>query len=96
MRFTILLILTVLLSGCKNESAVGIIGDSAKESINVIVANKPECKDVGLACNSQIDSVVASCNLQKESIDKDRIRWQWAFWGLLSIIAVYFGKRVLK
>lgn len=96
MRFTILLILTVWLSGCHNKSTTGVIGNSAKESVNVIVANKPECKDVGMVCNSQIDSVVASCDTEKQSIEKDRDKWKWAFWGLCALILVYVGKKVLK
>lgn len=96
-HFTILLILTVLLNGCaKDSTPTNTVADSAKESINTIVANKPECKDVGDVCNSQIDSINAVCNLELDDLNKDIVKWKWSFWGLLMVLGVYIIKRVLK
>lgn len=94
-RFTILLVLAVLLSGCKTESVTTGVANSAKESINTIVVTKPECKDVGNVCNSQIDSIVASCDLEISNINKDLIKWKWSFFGLLMVMCAYIIKRIL-
>lgn len=96
-HFTILLILTILLNGCAKEvKPTDAVSNSAKESVNAIVALKPECKDVGNVCNSQIDSITATCNLELDDLNKDIFKWKWSFWGLLMVIGVYIIKRVLK
>lgn len=95
--FTILLILTVLLNGCARATKpVESVSNSAKESVSAIVAIKPECKDVGAVCNSHIDSVVATCNLEVESLNKDVIKWKWAFLGLVSVLVMFLVKRVVR
>lgn len=96
MRFAILLILTVLLNGCAKTNPSDTVANSAKESVNAIVAVKPECKDVGEVCNSQIDSITAMCNLELDDLNKDVIKWKWSFFGLLIVLGVYLIKRVLK
>ena len=96
-KFTILLILTVLLSGCaKTPKPVESVSESAKESISALVAVKPECKDVGAVCKSHIDSVVATCDLEVENLNKDVIKWKWAFWGLISVLGVFLIKRAVR
>lgn len=95
-RLIIPLILVILMSGCaKNNTPTNVVGNSAKESVSAIVAVKPECKDVGDVCNSQIDSILATCNLELDDLNKDVVRWKWAFWGLLMTLAVYVAKRIL-
>lgn len=60
--FIVILLIGSLLSGCaKSAPVTATVADSAKTTISTIVQNKPECKDVGDACNSQIDVVKASC-----------------------------------
>lgn len=94
MRFTVLLILTVLLSGCSKTTPTDIIGNAAKESINTIIANKPACKDVGVACNKQIDAVISSCDDAKKVITEQKIRWKMSFWGLLIVVCAYIIRRL--
>lgn len=60
--FLVILLIGSLLTGCaKTTPVTTTVGDSAKTTVSTIVKNKPECKDVGEACNSQIDAVVATC-----------------------------------
>ena len=94
--FISLLLLVCLLGCSKQNTPTNVVADSAKESITTIVAAKPECKDVGSVCNSQIESITATCNLQIDNVTKDKIKWQWSFWGLLIVIVVYIIKKVLK
>lgn len=92
-----LLVLLLLLTGCAKEvRPTDMVANSAKESVNAIVAIKPVCKDVGDVCNSQIDSVTATCNLELDDLNKDVIKWKWSFFGLLMVIGVYIIKRILK
>ena len=89
--------LGLILSGCASEKpASHQVADSAKESIQTIVANKPECKDVGKVCESQIDSIIASCDLGFEKLTQEKIKWKWAFIGLAMVIGVYVSKKILK
>ena len=95
-RFAILVVLVGILCGCaKVNTPTNTVADSAKESINVIIKEKPECKDVGEVCNSQIDSIVATCNLELDDLNKDVVKWKWSFWGLLVVLGVYVLKRIL-
>lgn len=85
------------LFGCaKQTTPTETVASSAKESITALVAAKPECKDVGNVCNSQIESIVASCDLEVSNINKDLIKWKWSFWGLLIVVAAYLIKKILK
>ena len=93
-KFTFLLILTVLLNGCAKSSSTDVVGDAAKESINAIVENKPECKSVGVACNKQIDAVISSCNGEKSVITEQKVRWKYSFFALLMVMVVYIVKRL--
>lgn len=69
--FIIILLVVGLLSGCaKTTSVTETVADSAKITITTIVKNKPECKDVGNACNAQIDAVKATCE-QEIKIEKN-------------------------
>ena len=95
--WTLILFMIVCLFGCaKQTTPTETVANSAKESITALVAAKPECKDVGNVCNSQIESIVASCDLEVSSINKDLIKWKWSFWGLLIVVAAYLIKKILK
>lgn len=91
-----LLFFAMLLGCAKQNTPTETVANSAKESITTLVAAKPECKDVGNVCNSQIESIVASCDLEISNINKDLIKWKWSFWGLLAVIGVYLIKKILK
>lgn len=91
------LLFFAMLLGCAKQTApTETVANSAKESISTIVAAKPECKDVGTVCNSQIDSIVASYELEVSNINKDLMKWKWSFWGLLVVIGAYLVKRILR
>lgn len=101
MRFTNLLILTVLLSGCvKEQTATETIADSAKEQVLAIYNGLPkECqtdfnKKQTATAQKAIDAIVQSCNDQKEVITQEKIRWKWSFIGLLIVICAYIIKRL--
>lgn len=69
--FLLVLLIGTLLTGCaKTTPVTETVADSAKTTITTIVKNKPECKDVGDACNAQIDTVKATCE-QEIKIEKN-------------------------
>lgn len=95
--FLVCLLLLLSLIGCaKQNTPTNTVADSAKESINTIVAAKPECKDVGTVCNTQIESITATCDLEISNINKDLVKWKWSFFGLLITVIAYIIKKVLK
>lgn len=99
--FIVILLILSLLSGCtKTIPVTETVADSAKTTISTIVQNKPECKDVGDACNSQIDVVKASCEQEM----KIQIRDSWkrglklgaGFASFCLIIGYLMIKRLFK
>ena len=92
--FGYLLLLCCILCACSG-STNNVVSDAAKETINTIVANKPTCKDVGLACNKQIDAITASYEDQKKIITQEKIRWKYSFFGLLLVIGLWIVKRII-
>lgn len=101
MRFTILLILTVLISGCA-KTVTQTITESALQQVNNIEQTiAPECKTI--AVTSQINTLrdtikaqLSTCELEKQKITADKIRWETTAVLLMIIIAVYFGSRFMK
>lgn len=93
----VILLLVICLFGCsKTATPTDVVADNAKETINTIVANKPECKDVGAACNQQIEAVRASCTLQTDKITEEKIKWKISFWTLVGVIVIYLIKKIMK
>ena len=101
MRFTILLILTVLISGCA-KTATQTITESALQQVNAIEqAIAPECKTT--AVTSQINTLrdtiktqLSTCELEKQKITADKIRWETTAVLLMIIIAVYISSKILR
>lgn len=80
-----LLIFFIIIFGltacCAKNQPVQSVVDSAKETIDVIVKDRGECKDVGEACKEQIDKVEQVCNIAIE--EKEESAWNRGFmWGL--------------
>lgn len=101
MRFTILLILTVLISGCA-KTATQTITESALQQVNNIEQSiTPECKTIAVASQintlrDTIKSQLSACELEKQKITADKIRWETTAVLLMIIIAVYVASRFMK
>lgn len=91
--FLVIFLVMSLLSGCtKTAPVTTTVGDSAKTTVSTIVKNKPECKDVGEACNSQIDVVVASCQQElslKIKETRERSLKEGAGFATIGLILLY-------
>lgn len=102
---TILIILLVwflcMLTGCASKSEVVTnTAEAAKETITVAIKQKPECADVGEACNSQIDAVVATCEQEmklKIKETRERSLKEGAGFATIGIILLWIVmKRLFK
>ena len=101
MRFSILLILAVLISGCA-KTATQTITESAIQQVNNIEQTiTPECRTI--AITSQINTLrdtiktqLSACELEKQKITADKIRWEITAVLLMIIIAVYMSGRFMK
>lgn len=99
--FIVILLILSLLSGCtKTIPVTETVADSAKTTISTIVQNKPECKDVGDACNAQIDAVKATCE-QEIKIEKNdswkRGLKEGALGATIALVLLWFVlKRLFK
>lgn len=97
----IVIFLIISLTGCaKTAPVTNTVADSAKTTISTIVQNKPECKDVGDACNSQIDVVKASCEqemkIQTHDSWKRGLKQGAGFASFCLIIGYLMIKRLFK
>ena len=99
--FLAILLVASLLSGCtKTIPITETVADSAKTTISTIVQNKPECKNIGDACNSQIDVVKASCEqemkIQTHDSWKRGLKQGAGFASFCLIIGYLMIKRLFK
>lgn len=101
--YLILGLLLISLVACsKTPVASDTIADSASSAVAVIGQTLPkECQTAVvqtqlLGVQTQIKAITSACATEKEAITQEKVRWQWAFWGLLAVIGIYVAKRVLK
>ena len=102
-HFTILLILTVLLSGCaKEQPASHVAAQEAIETIGVLYQTLPsECKTkttdflVTMAQNkaAKCDS---ECVKEKAKLEREKLKWKGVSGLLALVIIVYAVKRFLR
>ncbi len=100
-KFTLLLLFTILLTGCAGQTdPVETVADSAHQTIASIRESLPaECKTKAIeqqlnTADSTVDAVVSTCDMQKEALTQEKIRWQWSFIGLLIVVCAYIIKRL--
>lgn len=101
-HFTILAILTVLLSGCVREKPTyETVADNAVDIITAIEQGLPtECKtdtnkllfNVG---RKEISNVKTACDERVDKITRDKLKWKLSFWALVGVVAAYIAKKVL-
>ena len=99
--FIVILLVCSLLSACtKTTPVTETVADSAKTTISTIVKNKPECKDVGDACNAQIDAVKVTCEqeikLEKNNSWKRGLKQGGGFTAIGLVLLWLVIKRLFK
>lgn len=92
-----------ILTGCvKNVDPVDTIATAAHQQIIAIRESlPPECNTSVIdkqlnAHDATVDSIVSTCESQKSALDSERLRWKWAFIGLVVGIGLYFAIKILR
>ena len=93
-----IILLILCLMGCA-KTATETAADAALQQVDAVEHQiKKECptakidKDMD-ALRASIKSELATCELQRAKVESDKVKWQVAFFSLLVIIGVWFGKR---
>lgn len=74
----ILIIIALFLGACSEKNKnVSSITNSSKNVIEHVIKAKPECKEVGVVCNEQIDVVNQIC--QNEIKEERSTSWREGF-----------------
>ena len=83
----ILIITTIFLGACSQKNKnVSSITNTSKNVIEHIVKEKPECKEVSVICNEQIDVINSIC--QTEIKEERSSSWREGFLtGIASLFA---------
>lgn len=102
MRCFGLFFLCFILCSCGGQSTSGELANLATNSVIALEKTLPtECATDGIkaqitAIKTQITAIDQACEIEKDQIRHDKVKWQTAFWGLLAIVAFFGIKKVLK
>lgn len=103
MRFAILLISIFLISACSRTTPVSDeIANGAIDATNGLEQQlPPECKTSAITTQlavikTQIRTITNACQTEKDVITEQKRKYQWAFFGLLTIVGMFITKKVLK
>ena len=94
----IFLAFILLLCGC-TKTATETATDAALQQVDAVEQQiKKQCPEAKIdksmdALRSSINSQLATCELQRAKIESDKVKWQVAFFGLLLVVGVWFGKK---
>lgn len=90
-KIVMVIIFSLVLFGCVRQNPnVSTAVNSAHATIDAVVKDKPECKDVGSICKKQIDTINDICN-QEIKNEKDK-SWNNGFvWGTVSLFIFLLG-----
>ena len=99
-NITICFVCVMLLNGCA-KTASETATDAALIQVDVVEQSiKKQCpqakidKDID-ALRADIKSQLRTCEAEQARIQADKVKWEFAFFALLVIIAVWFGKKFI-
>lgn len=97
------LVVILLLCGCSRDVPVSeTIAENAINALNAIEQGlSVECKTDSVITNfviakGEVRNVRKACELEKEKINQERLKWMWGFWGLLIAVGGYIIRKILK
>lgn len=97
-----LCILPFVLLGCAKQSVTNDIITNAENSVQTLEKTlTADCKTEGVlsqlyGLKMQINSIRTSCQTEKDIITDEKLRWKWAFFGLLAMIGAYIARKLIK
>ena len=96
------ILLSLILCGCAKTSTVSEnLTINAINSATVLEQSLPkECATSAIKTQidnlkSQITQISQACDLEKNEIQHEKIKWKTAFFGLLLVIAVFITRKLL-
>ena len=102
-QFTILAILSVLLVGCaKTKPITETIAENAINATTVLEKTLADtCKTEPITTQiavikSEIRAMKSACDIEKDQITQEKLKWQWSFWALAVVVGAYLARKVLK
>ena len=93
-----IILLILCLVGCA-KTATETATDAALQQVDAVEHQiKKECPQAKIdkdmdALRTSIKSQLATCELQRAKVESDKVKWQVAFFSLLIIVGVWFGKK---
>lgn len=90
----------LLLCGCA-KTATETAADAALQQVAAVEQQiKKECPTAQIdksmdALRSSINSQLATCELQRAKVESDKEKWRVAFFSLLLVIGVWFGRKFI-
>lgn len=100
-HFTILLVSTLLLSGCKTQTASEAVTESAINTATALEQSlTPECKTEPIiaqiqAIKTQIQAIESTCKVQTDNMRLQRNKYMWAFFATIAVCAIYFLRKMV-
>jgi len=101
-NFTILLVFTLLLNGCRTQTATESVAESVINTTTALEKSlTAECKTEAItsqiwAIKTQIKAIQTTCQTEKDKITQEKLRWKWAFWALVLVVGAYLARKVIK
>lgn len=102
-HFAILLGLIISLSGCARETPVSdTLTENAVSATTALEKALPEeCKTDFVntqftVIKTEIRAIKNACDVEKDIITNEKLKWKWSFWALTAVIGLYIGRKILK
>lgn len=97
------IVLLLALCGCSRDAPISeTIADNAINTLNAIEQGLPaECKSESTLTNfivakSEVRNIRKACDMEKDKINRERLKWMWSFWGLVVAICAFVARRILR
>lgn len=97
-----LLLLSCILFSCTQATVTHDIVDGVNTQLAALEESLPnECKTKAIqlqieGIQKQTDGFEKSCNLLVNKVRNEKVKWQTAFFGLLLIVALWFGRKLFR
>lgn len=93
----------MVLSGCAREPTVSEnLTDNAITATNGLEQSLPtECKTESIltqiaVVKSEIRSISKACQIEKETITQEKLKWKISFWVLVGLVVAYVFRKLTK
>lgn len=100
-HFTILLVFTLLLNGCRTQTASEAVTESAINTTTALEQSLPvECKTEPIiaqidAIKTQIQAIETTCKVEVDNMRLQRNKYMWAFFATIAVCAIYFLRKMV-